>query len=258
MKVTKPRNKHITYAITVCNENKELNVLLHTLLSAADENSHILVQGDEGNVSKKVKKVIKKLKPMYIEAEIAFDYIEYPLNGNFSEFKNNLSLHARGEWIFNIDADEIPARKLLVGLTRLLESSADDVDVISFSRINIVNDINVECVDKWRWNISTLDGYENTIALEDVTRGHYDLIKSCGLIIKETDAFVNYRVPIINWPDHQMRLYRNIPNVRWVNKVHEVLVGYRNLAYVTDPEWSLIHLKELDKQINQNIFYENI
>ena len=37
----------------------------------------------------------------------------------------------------------------------------------------------------------------------------------------------------INWPDYQWRIWKNKPEIKWKNKVHEVLDGYKNLCSLT-------------------------
>ena len=70
---------------------------------------------------------------------------------------------------------------------------------------------------------------------------------------------VKYYIPIINAPDYQSRIYRNTPEIRWKNKVHEVLDGYKTLSYLPqDEEWCLYHHKNIERQERQNEFYNRI
>jgi len=63
----------------------------------------------------------------------------------------------------------------------------------------------------------------------------------------------------INFPDLQWRIYRNSYSIKWVNKVHEKLEGfdvYTNLPL--EPEFSLLHLKTIEKQEKQNNYYNTL
>ena len=86
----------ISYAIPVHNEHIELEKLLSFLLEHIDENDEIVVQCDKGNTTDKVYQVLQHPR---------FKVIEFPLNGHFSNFKNNLKENCSGDWIFQIDAD---------------------------------------------------------------------------------------------------------------------------------------------------------
>ena len=112
----------ISYAIPVCNEHVELEKLLSFLLKHIDENDEIIVQCDQGNTTPEVYKVLYDLQQ---------SYTEFPLNGHFSNFKNNLKEHCTGDWIFQIDADELPNESLINFSTLSL--------VMSPSRLDLVN-----------------------------------------------------------------------------------------------------------------------
>ena len=70
---------------------------------------------------------------------------------------------------------------------------------------------------------------------------------------------VKYYTPIINFSDPQMRIYRNNGEIKWKNKVHEVLTGYKTLANLpTDEVFCLIHDKTIDRQVKQNEYYNTL
>jgi len=64
----------------------------------------------------------------------------------------------------------------------------------------------------------------------------------------------------INYNDPQCRIIRNSSNIKWVNKVHEIITGHEiESAFPTEmEEFEIIHLKSLEKQIKQNRFYMEI
>ena len=49
-------------------------------------------------------------------------------------------------------------------------------------------------------------------------------------------------------PDYQTRILRNLPEIKWHNKVHEVIKGHKKFtALPTNEEYSLWHPKEINK-----------
>ena len=63
----------------------------------------------------------------------------------------------------------------------------------------------------------------------------------------------------LNFPDHQLRIYKNNGKIKWKNKVHEVLEGYHTISHLPpDKEWCLIHDKDIKRQEIQNQFYNTL
>jgi len=94
----------ISYAITVCNEHKEIERLLTFLFEHKRIEDQVIVQMDL-NATKEVINVCERFenKPMS-----EYKLNQFALNKNFAEYKNNLNKECDGNWIFQIDADEIP------------------------------------------------------------------------------------------------------------------------------------------------------
>ena len=63
----------------------------------------------------------------------------------------------------------------------------------------------------------------------------------------------------INFPDYQTRILRNIPEIRWHNKVHEVIKGHKKFSNLpTNEEYCLWHPKEITRQEIQNKYYNTL
>ena len=204
----------ISYAIPVCNEHAELEKLLSFLIEHIDENDEIVVQCDKGNTTPEVDKVLGTWQggPLRV--------IHFPLNGHFSNFKNNLKEHCTGDWIFQIDADELPHESLVINLKSLLEANPT-VEMFLVPRVNTVEGLTQEHINKWRWNVN-----EN-----------------------------NW----VNWPDYQTRIIQNSPKIKWQNKVHEQIIGISTKgALPTEEEWCLYHPKNIKRQEMQNQFYDSL
>ena len=64
----------------------------------------------------------------------------------------------------------------------------------------------------------------------------------------------------INFPDQQLRIYKNDPErIYWTKPVHEQLVGYTKYAALPgNEEYCLHHPKDIKRQEKQNNFYDTI
>jgi glycosyltransferase involved in cell wall biosynthesis len=201
----------ISIAITVCNEHKELETLLDYLSEQAlSPDYEIVIQIDEQNYTPEVLHAI-------INRGIKHHF--FPLNNNFASYKNELIKHCSGEYIFQIDADELIASGMFESLPLILRANPE-VDLYYVPRINTVSGITQEHIQKWGWR------YENER---------------------------------VNWPDYQTRIYKNSPNIRWKNAVHEVIEGHKQFTFLPAvDELALIHHKSIEKQEKQNKFYESL
>ena len=204
----------ISYAITVCNEFTEIQKLIPYLLENIRQEDEVVILYDSKNGDEKVEEYLraKSVNPTYSWHSGEFD-------GHFADWKNKLTDLCNGDYIFQIDADEIPNKELIENLPQILEMNS--VDVILVPRVNLVDGLTDEYIKKWNWNV------------DDKGR--------------------------VNWPDPQWRVYKKSESIRWINKVHEKLDGYEtisNLPWVE--ELSLFHHKDIDKQIKQNDYYDTL
>jgi glycosyltransferase involved in cell wall biosynthesis len=146
--------------------------------------------------------------------------IDFALNNDFATFKNNLKDHCTRDYIFFIDADEYLSEHLLKLLSQVLE--ANNAECVSVPRVNTVEGLTPEHIQKWGWNVD-----ENGM---------------------------------VNWPDYQTRICRNIPEIKWENRVHERLIGWKTSAHFPSEytDWALIHPKTIERQEKQNNFYNTL
>jgi len=205
----------ISYAITVHNELKEITELINFLQPRIDSEDEIVIQYDTPNTTKEVIDYLKIVESLNKQIKV----VSFSLNKDFGSYKNNLKQHCGGDYIFQIDADEIPNETLIEYLKQILESN--NVDLIFVPRVNTVKGITQEHIQQWRWNLND-KGW-------------------------------------INYPDYQTRIYRNTSEVKWMNKVHEIITGYNTFsALPPQEEYSLYHHKEIERQEKQNKLYETI
>jgi glycosyltransferase involved in cell wall biosynthesis len=143
------------------------------------------------------------------------------LNYNFGAQKNFLNMKCNKKWIVNLDADELLSESLALNIHDFIDLN-ETIDAIWVPRINIVNGLTQEHLAKWGWKIDK--------------EGH------------------------INFPDWQMRIYKNVPSIYWLGMVHEVLNGYKNYSFlpIDSKEHCIIHIKDIDRQENQNDKYNKM
>lgn len=206
----------ISYAITVCNEFDETLKLLTLLLNYKSTNSEIVVLLDTPKASKELIE--------YLELQANADkitLIESEFGGDFAQWKNLLNSQCKGEWIFQLDADELLSPNLIVNLEDILEANTDK-EMIAVPRINIVNGLTESHIQKWGWNLNE--------------RGW------------------------VNFPDFQTRIYKNkAEQIGWSGKVHERIVGFQSYTSLpTDELYCIKHIKEIERQEKQNNYYDTL
>jgi hypothetical protein len=140
---------NVTWAITVCNELKEITELINFLHPRIKDGDEILIQYDETGVTPEVKGYLDIIDKLHQNIKV----IGFPLNGDFATFKNNLKNHSNGIFIVNVDADEIPNEYLVDNIHMLLEYNKD-VDMFFVPRINTVDGITDEHIKKWGWKVN--------------------------------------------------------------------------------------------------------
>ncbi len=222
----------ISYAITVCNEHDELDNLLGQLQKVYGPTDQIVIQMDAGKVTAEVESVIEKYGSRF---RCEYIYYKHAFSGDFAEFKNELASHCNKDYIFQIDADELLGRNLLE-FTRAVIEANSSIDMFVAPRLNLLRHYT---------DLNELKAYA----------------ESQNWILRETSFSLERELETlsINFPDYQTRIYRNVPEIRWKNKVHEKLDGVREYTFLPDVEdWCLIHVKSMEKQKKQNLFYESL
>ena len=207
---------NVTYAITVCNEINEITKLINFLHPRIQSDDEILIQYDEGGVTDDVMGYLRIINDLHDNVNV----IGFPLNKDFASYKNNLKNHAKGIFIFQIDADELPNEYLITNMHDLLEANKD-IDLFFVPRVNTVEGLTDEHIQKWRWNVNE-KGW-------------------------------------VNWPDVQTRIYRRTSEIEWEGKVHERIKGYNTMTYLPlEEDFALYHPKDIVRQEKQNELYETI
>jgi hypothetical protein len=157
-----------------------------------------------------------------VGAPYEYHRIWYALDNDFATFKNHLKSICTRDYIFQIDADEYLSDSLLLNLPEILELNPE-VDIFAVPRVNTVEGLTQDHIQKWGWRVN-----EN--------------------------GWVNY-------PDYQLRICKNKPDIQWVGKVHERLTTDRVCLVDMLPikhDLDLLHPKDIIRQEKQNNYYNTI
>ena len=202
----------ISYGLTVCNEAEEIQNLIKYLIDRIDTEDEIVVVYDNNRVTDEVLDVLN-IYPSVI-------YHPFNFQQNFLENKNFLNSKCTGDYIFQLDADEVPSEVLIKNLKAILTNNP--VDILIGPRANVVEGLTQEHINKWRWRIND-KGY-------------------------------------VNWPDQQKRIYKNTPSIKWSgHKVHGMVEGYKTFGTLPlDENFCIYHNKTIDRQESQNNRYDKI
>ena len=196
------------------NETDSLSELIQFLVKHKDEEDEIVILDDYSD-NEKTKEILDAMCSIH---EIKFE--QRHLHKDYAGQKNYLTGMCKGQYIINIDADELPNLNLIKNIKGILEANPT-IDLYWVPRVNTVDGITQEHINKWGWNVNE-KGW-------------------------------------VNFPDYQGRIWRNRPNILWKNKVHEVLTGYQEHTFLpAEEQFSFYHPKTIDRQEKQNQFYEGI
>ena len=205
----------LSYAITVCNEFVEIQKLVNFLRENKRQQDEIVILYDQKNGNEEI--------ATWLTKQNKFPNVQFWrgfFDGHFADWKNKLTEYCTGDYIFQIDADELPTKMLIDNVPNIIENNPYN-DVYLVPRINTVEGLTQEHIDRWRWNVNE-KGW-------------------------------------VNWPDYQWRIWKNKPEIKWVNKVHERLDGFETYAPLP-AMWNLAlqHPKDIERQERQNAFYDSL
>lgn len=210
----------ISYCITTHNEDKRyIKTLLDKILSVKDNEDEIIILDDYSDN--------EDTKNALAEYQDKVNILYVKFLGDFAQHKNELSKIATGDYIFQIDADELPNDPLLKILKEALIVNPD-IDLFFLPRINLVEGLTPDDIRNWGWHVN--DKY------------------------------------FINFPDFQGRIYKNKPEIKWEGKVHERITGANQFTQFTPfnesgeivDDYCLLHYKTRDRQFSQNELYSKL
>jgi glycosyltransferase involved in cell wall biosynthesis len=207
-----------SFAIPVCNELSELQTLVSNILEHKQEQDEIIILFDTDKGTKQVEDYLRASTV----ASKGIAWYPVALNNDFASFKNNFLKYCSGDFIIQIDADELPSDEFWAYLPAIFESNRGLADSFYISRRNTVDGLTQEHIDRWKWKVMNIDNKD-----------------------------------LINFPDWQHRIFKNDGTIKWKNRVHEVLEGYKTLSYIP-AELFIWHHKTIERQEKQNAYYDTL
>jgi hypothetical protein len=201
----------ISYLVSTCGEPSTQELIDKILqYKSKDDEIVVLIDSDKVNVGN---------LPLNLQM---VRVVSHPLNKNYGEHKNYGKTQCWKEWIFQLDADELPSDTLLLNVKDIIQANAE-VEAYWIPRINDFRGINFEHARLWGWRLTEYrNGY------------------------------------ICNYPDFQCRLFRNSPQIKWDRPLHEKIEGafvVSTLPAEFDYELYLLHTKTIEQQIAANVRY---
>ena len=204
----------ISYSMLTHNETDSLLELIEFIVKHKDEEDEIVILDDYSD-NERTKEILDTMCSIH---EIKFE--QRHLLKDYAGQKNYLKNMCTGDYIFNLDADELPNKWLINNIKTILEANKS-VDLYWIQRVNTVDGLTEQHIQQWGWNVNE--------------RGW------------------------VNFPDYQGRIWRNRPNILWKNPVHEILTGYKEHTYLPrEEEFCFYHPKDIKRQEKQNEFYSTI
>ena len=208
----------ISYLVTCHNETQTLRNLLERLASLIDADDEIVIIDDfSDNAETKAILTEYGSKPNV-------HVHGHSLDRNYGAHKNYGASMCKSEWIFQLDGDELPSEILLINIKDIIEINPD-VEVYAVPRINDFKGVTPQHAVVWGWKLSPCSACDNR--------------------------------PIVNWPDYQGRIYKNVKGrIRWDRRLHEKLEGHTKFVQLpAEYDMAIYHDKTIETQLNTNKRY---
>jgi len=204
----------ISFAITVCNELEEIKRLVPFLFEHKRKEDEIVILYDEKNGNPEVLDFLLPYnKYPNVQTWRGFDF-----EGNFADWKNKLNDYCKGDYIYQIDADEMISEYMIKNLSTILEMNPN-VDLIFVPRINTVDGLTEEHIKKWGWRVNK-NGW-------------------------------------VNFPDAQGRVFRKGMSW-YGKVHERIIGGQKFSSLPNDEEYCIQHHKTIERQEKQNNYYSSL
>jgi glycosyltransferase involved in cell wall biosynthesis len=205
----------ISFGITVSTELNEIKKLVPFILKNKKQKDEIIVLYDEKNGNPEV---LDFLLPFNNKPNVQ-TWRSNDWNDNFADWKNKLNSYCSGDYILQLDADEMINEYLVKNIHEMILLNPE-IDLYYLPRINTVDGITEEHIKKWGWRLDS----ENRI----------------------------------NHPDYQGRLYKKGLMWEGKVHEKIISQSKYGILPKDILEYSIIHNKTITKQEKQNIYYNNL
>jgi len=213
----------ISYLICTHNETDTLIRLLKRIINLKNNKDEIIILDDFSD-----NEITKNILNTFTDNTKNIFLHKHELNKNYSTHKNYGNKECSGDYIFQIDGDECPPENIMgENLNAIIEINPD-IELIYVPRINDYRGVTEEHSKHWGWRLTPSPSYENR--------------------------------PVVNWPDFQSRIYKNVPDrIKWDRKLHEKIVGHNKYSFLpAEEEYALYHDKTIEKQLETNYRYNKM
>lgn len=241
----------VSYTILTHNETTSLKVLLEKINKYKTMWDEVIIVDDYSDNLETIKIL------GWAQDDLQFKVFRNKLNGNFANQKNFAANHCTNDYIFNIDADELMPDFFMEHFKEILFLNSD-VEMYRLPRINTVEGLTLQHIERWRWQITHLP---TEIEEKEMMPGsdEYNLLKAYNLILTENGKLIKFLKPLVNFPDLQGRIYKRSETIQWQGNVHERIVGHKKYAnFPMEKNYAIIHNKPIVKQERQNELYDRI
>lgn len=221
----------VSYLITCSTETDSLAALIERVGSTIkNSNDELIIIEDSLSLGETTKKILTTfavaLCREIVETKTC-KILEHPLDNNYGAHKNFGIEHCSGDFIFQLDGDELPPETLLgENLHALLESNPT-IEAYAVPRINDFRGVTEAHAKQWGWRLT------NSPSLNR---------------------------PVVNFPDYQFRIFkRDYPRISFTRRLHEKIEGYASYVCLpADEDYALYHDKTIEKQVETNLKYNKL
>ena len=215
----------LSYLISCHNETDTLFHLVSLLCETIEKSEDEVVILDDFSDPSKTQDFIQDLCAFHnTKYGGRVKKIQHHLDNDYGAHKDWGGRQCTGDYIFQIDGDELPSEYIIgENLHTIIESNLN-VELIFVPRINDFKGVQQHHAAQWGWRLSESPSLHR---------------------------------PIVNWPDYQGRIYKNKPGViKWDRRLHEKIEGHKEYSFLpAEEEYALLHDKTIEKQIETNLKY---
>lgn len=211
----------LSYLITCKTEN--IRPLVERILKYKDKEDNIVILVDYNRAL--IPFDLIKLLGLENFTNNGIYFVSHNLDNDYGHHKNAGIAHCGNDtnFIFQIDADELPSETLLLNIKDIIAANPTK-ELFFIPRINDFQGVTETHAKQWGWKLTPSN--------------------EC-----------NGR-NVVNFPDHQGRIFRRNPNIQWAGRLHERIQGHAEHAFLpTDQDLYLLHTKTIEKQIETNLRY---
>jgi glycosyltransferase involved in cell wall biosynthesis len=222
----------ISYLITCSTETDTLKRLVERIYNNLGSDELVILQ-DEYNWDIKRKKYLTDITELNnTTSEIQYlPIFVHPLNSDYGTHKNFGNSKCSGDYIFQLDGDELPPENIIGENLHSIIESNPEIELIFVPRINDFKGVKEEHAKQWSWRLTN----------------------------SKKDGIAQGR-PLVNWCDYQGRIYKNIiDRIKWDRKLHEKIEGHNQYSMLpSEEDYAIYHNKTIEKQIETNLRYNKV